>query len=605
MQLYITFVRLYLISLKINYFRTMKQLLFALLLFFGFQTNAAHIIGGEVYYDSLGNDQYQVTFEIYRDCNGFGAPFDNPLYFTVFDAATNTIFGNFTINAPVPDILPVIYDDPCVTPPTDICVERAIYVTTITLPTNVGGYYITYQRCCWASNIMNIDLPDDWGITLTTYVPGTALVAQFDNNAARFNEYPPIVLCSGQTLDFDHAATDPDADSLVYYMCDPLTININDGVQPTVMYSEPYAAVPWEIGFSGTVPLGTGSTITIDPQTGFMQITPDLLGTFVAAVCVDEYRDGVLINSKSRTFGYRVVECDVITPMQVDVITQGDLIEGCAVAGFIVYREDSTDVETIQIELAGTATNGVDYNFLPDFITMDAGVGSDTINIIPVFDNLSEGNESIILNVIIENICNGTFDTTTAFLTIVDYTAMSISIGDSLNLCDEVDEWGQLWCSVTNGVPPYTYTWSPISYANNDTINFPPTDLEPNLNLISVQVTDACAFEIFSEQVPVYNQCPLVTPNVITPNNDNTNDFFIVRNLEDYDRVNIKIINRWGNLIYENEDYQNDWNGKAVNGQDLTEGVYYYTVQPQSEKFEYDDVDKTLYVKHGFFYIIR
>jgi gliding motility-associated-like protein len=120
-----------------------------------------------------------------------------------------------------------------------------------------------------------------------------------------------------------------------------------------------------------------------------------------------------------------------------------------------------------------------------------------------------------------------------------------------------------------------------------------------------VQVTDACAFEIFSEQVPVYNQCPLVTPNVITPNNDNTNDFFIVRNLEDYDRVNIKIINRWGNLIYENEDYQNDWNGKAVNGQDLTEGVYYYTVQPQSEKFEYDDVDKTLYVKHGFFYIIR
>lgn len=583
----------------------MKRLLLGLLLFIAINTNAAHIIGGEVYYDSLGNDQYQVTFEIYRDCNGFGAAFDNPLYFTVFDAATDAVYSTYTIYAPVPDTLPIVYDDPCVTPPNDICVERAIYVTTITLPANADGYYITYQRCCWASNIMNILVPDDWGITLTTYVPGTNLIGQVDNNCARFNEYPPIVLCSGQTLTFDHSATDADGDSLVYTMCDPLTINTTAGVQPTTAYPEPYASVPWDAGFTGTQPLGTGSNITIDPQTGLMNITPNMIGTYVAAVCVEEYRNGVLINVKSRTFGYRVVQCDVITPMQVDVITQGELVEDCATAGFIVSRDDSTDAVSIQIALTGTAVNGVDYNYLPDTLVMPAGVGTDTISISPVFDNLTEGNESIVFNVIIENPCEGTYDTTTAYLTIVDYLPMSITAGDSLNLCDETGEWGTLWCQVQNGVGPYNYVWNPTAYANNDTITFPATDLNPNLNTMYVQVFDACGYDITSEEILVYNQCPVIAPNVITPNDDNTNDYFIIKNIDDYDRVSIQILNRWGNLIYENEDYQNDWNGKTMNGNDLSEGVYFYIVRPESEKYEYDDADKTIFTLHGFFHIIR
>lgn len=583
----------------------MKNLLLTLSLLIYGSNWAAHIIGGEVYYDSLGNDQYRVTFEIYRDCNGFGAGFDNPMYYTVFDAVSNTEYATFTINAPTPDILPIIYDDPCVTPPTDICVQRAIYIDTITLPANAGGYYLSYQRCCWASNIQNIQTPDDWGITLTTFIPGTNLVNQFDNNAARFNLYPPIVLCSGQTLNFDHSASDEDGDSLVYYMCDPLTINILDGVQPTTMYAEPYDPVPWAATYSGTVPFGNGSNITIDPQTGSMDITPGAIGTYVAAVCVEEYRNGVLINTKSRTFGYRVVQCDVITPMQVDVISQGLLVEDCAEAGFIVTRDSTSTEEIIQVLITGTATNGVDYNFLPDTLIMPIGVASDTISIVPIFDNMTEGNETIEFSIIIENPCDGTFDTTTAYLTIVDYIPMTVSIGDSLNLCDEMYEYGTLWATVQNGVPPYNYVWYPTPYANNDTIVFPASDLDPNLNVFYVQILDACGGELTSDPVSVYHQCPLGPPNVITPNGDQTNDYFIIKNLEDYDRVKLTIVNRWGNLIYENESYQNDWNGKSQNGNFLNDGVYYYTVTPESEKFEYDDQDKTLYTSHGFFYILK
>ena len=579
----------------------MKNAIVALIFLLSFNVNASHIVGGEVYYDSLGNDMYRVTFEIYRDCSG--ATFDAPLEFTVFND-DGSIFSVYSIALPVPDTLAVIYDNPCVTPPTDVCIERAIYITTITLPTTPDGYYIVYQRCCWAANIQNIVTPGDWGITINCDVPGSNLVSQ-DNNSARFNEYPPIVLCSGQTLNFDHSASDFDGDSLVYYMCTPQTMNISAGAMPNPEAAEPYADVPWVAGFSGIQPYGAGSNVVIDSQTGMMDITPSQLGTFVAAVCVDEYRNGVLINHKSRTFGYRVMDCQVEEPMQVDLLGAGSLIEDCGAAGFIVSRDDSTDAVILQIFLSGTATNGTDFNFIPDTLIMPIGIGTDTISITPYLDGILEGNETLIFNIVVENICDGTFDTTTAYITIVDYIDMVIATEDSINVCGEMGEFGELWVSVLNGVGPYYYEWAPTNYANNDTIIFPGSDLGPNLTLMYVAVVDQCGKIIQSEPIKVYNRCPLGPPNVITANGDGINDLFIIQNIEDYNNVLLQIFNRWGNLVYENASYQNDWDGTDKSGADLIDGVYTYLVTPESIKYVYDDAERSKYTAHGFVHIIR
>lgn len=582
----------------------LKNWLIGIILMISSSSFASHIVGGEVYYDSLGNDQYRVTFEVYRDCSG--TDFDDPLQYTVFND-DGSIFSVYSIPLPEPDTLPIVYDDPCVTPPNDICIERAIYIDTITMPATPDGYYITYQRCCWAANILNIVDPGSWGLTITTRVPGTNLVGNEDNNCARFNNYPPIVLCSNNTLDFDHSATDPDGDSLVYFMCTPKTLSIaTTGVaEPNPEAPAPYADVNWETGYTGIAPLGPGSNITLDPATGAMEITPNQLGTFVAGVCVQEYRDGVLINEKMRIFGYRVVSCEVEVPLQVDLLGAGELIEDCNQAGFIVVRDDTTEAITLQCLQSGDAINGVDYNFLPDSITIPAGVETDTIFITPFADDLIEGNETLEFSVVVENPCEESYDTTTAILTIVDYVDMSITSGDSINICDQFNETGSIWCNVQNGIGPYDYHWVPTSYANNDTITFPATDLNPNYNPMYVQVTDACGKFIESEVIPVFNQCPVEMPNVITANGDDINDGFIVKNLEDFDGVHLQIFNRWGVLVYEDEDYQNNWTGKDAKGNDLTEGVYTYVVRPRSIKFEYDDQEKTRFTAHGFVHIVR
>jgi gliding motility-associated-like protein len=66
----------------------------------------------------------------------------------------------------------------------------------------------------------------------------------------------------------------------------------------------------------------------------------------------------------------------------------------------------------------------------------------------------------------------------------------------------------------------------------------------------------------------------IVIPNVITPNGDNVNDLFVIRNLLLYSHRKISIRNRWGKLVYQSNQYNNDWDAKNI-----PDGVYYGIVE--------------------------
>jgi gliding motility-associated-like protein len=65
-------------------------------------------------------------------------------------------------------------------------------------------------------------------------------------------------------------------------------------------------------------------------------------------------------------------------------------------------------------------------------------------------------------------------------------------------------------------------------------------------------------------------------PTGITPNEDGTNDFFVIPNVEYFTKNSLNIYNRWGNIVFKQAPYNNDWNGKSLNGNDLPDAVYYY-----------------------------
>jgi gliding motility-associated-like protein len=71
---------------------------------------------------------------------------------------------------------------------------------------------------------------------------------------------------------------------------------------------------------------------------------------------------------------------------------------------------------------------------------------------------------------------------------------------------------------------------------------------------------------------------PLIIPNVITPNGDSQNDNFQIQNAETYD-IALQIYNRWGTLIYETTNYQDNYNCN-----DCAAGVYYYVLKAKSKR---------------------
>lgn len=80
-----------------------------------------------------------------------------------------------------------------------------------------------------------------------------------------------------------------------------------------------------------------------------------------------------------------------------------------------------------------------------------------------------------------------------------------------------------------------------------------------------------------------YVDADLEFPNVLTPNGDNLNDVFAIKNLNPHMPNMLTVYNRWGKKVYEKENYQtyaldgviyNAESGFTAEG--LSDGVYYY-----------------------------
>lgn len=75
------------------------------------------------------------------------------------------------------------------------------------------------------------------------------------------------------------------------------------------------------------------------------------------------------------------------------------------------------------------------------------------------------------------------------------------------------------------------------------------------------------------------DNCPSYwLPNIFTPNGDGYNDWFIPFPYMFVESVEMKIFNRWGQVVFETTDPDIRWDGtNQANGEKLSEGVYYYT----------------------------
>ncbi len=303
------------------------------------KTEAFHIVGGEMIYDKLSGNNYRITLKIYRDClaGPNASNFDGLInsdgstttgLITVRTAISNSLINTYDIGVPILTHIPPTINSPCIQTPGGICVDEGIYTYTLNLPALAGGYYIIYQRGNRNGSILNLTQPAGQSATYYAKIPGPEDAT--NNNSPRYKNFPPIFICNNVTFTFDHSAIDPDGDQLVYSLCPPFMgdpcCSVIGGIPPvnptqscptppsscpTEAAGPPYANVNYVTGYNGNYPISSSPAFSINPSTGVLTGKPNLIGQFVVCICVQEFRNGILIDTHFRDFQFNVVPCIV------------------------------------------------------------------------------------------------------------------------------------------------------------------------------------------------------------------------------------------------------------------------------------------------------
>ncbi|MCX6290680.1 MAG: gliding motility-associated C-terminal domain-containing protein [Bacteroidetes bacterium] len=669
---------------------TLIQLLIAgLFLLFSNTTRASHAVGADLTYTYVGPNQYEVTLKFYRDCHGIAA--DNQVTIN-FTSATCGLTGTETLYpiAGTGNEIPTGTYNPCyvtscnIDPATGQAgtgygIQEHIFRGIITLPAACSDWVFSYTTCCRNAAITTVSNPGGPSIVVESMLDN--LNNPIDSSPV-FSTYPVSRFCVGHTFQYNQGAIDPEGDSLVFSLVDAMDAG--------------GAPVPYIAPYNGQNPVSSVPPVSINPQTGVITFTPNVVQVGVMAVLVQEYRNGVLIGTIRRDMQVNIeAVCNFppeLSPSNINGVASGTNINAnCNDSVLFVHL-------LVPVRCNTVASDGSDFRLLspsglPIPITAEiplncsAGL-TDSIEIHLYPPNLSENGYYHLWSKVgtdgntLLGDCGTAmmeYDTTTflfnnCYTGIIDLQNVTVNspnnkievlwsmppglpvsqfqsydvyrsdfpggpygyIGSSLSATDT------LYTDTTAIVPlqPYDYTakihltngyTSPISDSiqsiylkgtisgDSETIALSWSPYwgwaNPMYEVLESDDFGATFFPVAGSSTSATNtsyvkpsttgnyyvrirttgpsglvslsnwyefnvlKFDIIIPTVFTPNGDNLNETFSIKHLESYPNSKLMIFNRWGRKVYENNNYQNDWKGD-----DLKEGVYYYTLKLSDKK---------------------
>ncbi|MDX1652156.1 MAG: choice-of-anchor L domain-containing protein [Brumimicrobium sp.] len=148
-----------------------------------------------------------------------------------------------------------------------------------------------------------------------------------------------------------------------------------------------------------------------------------------------------------------------------------------------------------------------------------------------------------------------------------------------------------------------SYSWN---FGNGDSITVnnlsgqSTTYTEEGVYTVTLTVVEGSCSNQATVQIVVIKPKPLSfdMPNVFTPNGDGSNDVFTLNPVNAVS-LELVILNRWGNVVFESNEVNASWNGKVQNsGAECSDGVYFY-------KFIIVGEDGEEVEQHGFVHLIN
>ncbi len=422
----------------------------------------------------------------------------------------------------------------------------------------------------------------------------------------------------------------------------PITINnVNAGTLDTDCVNCEY----YVINTNNADPNGTqmdGYTVVLTAQAGGLQCGESYHIKIAIADAGDTSLDSCVF-LEAGSFSSNEVSLTASIPNAPPNFPTMSLLEGC-VDGFItIFRPTADENDSVLLITEGTATAGDDYEDLPEIVTFPEGALTVEIPVTTIFDGIDEDTETLIITYDYINACEEQV-TISITLNIINYNLPTLNLPDPLNLCggetatvsavptdgfgpfgytwstgqssasiqisggdadsvfvDVIDYCGSLvadsfaviipspiifpddvrMClgqtesiSPAGGAIPYTYIF------NADSIVVENTAVTPLfVGNYTIDFVDACG--LTGSTLLEVVVCETEIPNIFSPNGDGTNDIFIIRGTEGFPNSRLEVYNRWGTLVYENDNYQSAWRGD-----ELAEGTYYYVyLRNDGQKF--------------------
>jgi len=121
--------------------------------------------------------------------------------------------------------------------------------------------------------------------------------------------------------------------------------------------------------------------------------------------------------------------------------------------------------------------------------------------------------------------------------------------------------------------------WNNIGNYNFDDVYGPLThvgNLHLGDNILIWKIDDnVCPVSIDSVLINVKD---LIVPQIITPNDDGDNDYLFIENIDLFEN-SVEIYNRWGQVVFKTDNYQNNWTGINQQGEPLINDTYFYIIR--------------------------
>jgi gliding motility-associated-like protein len=126
-----------------------------------------------------------------------------------------------------------------------------------------------------------------------------------------------------------------------------------------------------------------------------------------------------------------------------------------------------------------------------------------------------------------------------------------------------------------------SYTWIPAIDLSCVDCPSPLTSTQDTITYL-LEVTDDLGCKAFKRTKILINDFCIsegvTIPNAFSPNDDGINDYFTLGNVA-LCNLHLKVFNRWGNLVYEAQNWNNRWDGRSQNDLPLPQGTYFVQLE--------------------------